>query len=265
MRRALSSAIAAARSAGALMRQHLNSPKRIHSTSRHDIKIELDVRCQRLIGRRLGRTHPKVPVLGEEGMQGNLDAPWRWVVDPIDGTVNFVHGIPHASVSIALQRRQSRPRGMFDGYASVVGVVLDPFGDELWTAVEGGLARRNGRVIRVSSRTRLSDSMVTVGFAKSRRSLDRMLGVFLSLVRSVRKVRIMGSAALGLTYVASGRFDGYLEAGLRLWDIAAGALIIERAGGRCDCQPAGEDYLYALCASNGRLHRALRRRFDAQT
>ena len=140
-------AVQAARAAGALMRRHFRSPKKIHSATQHDIKLELDVRCQRLIERTLRSAYPHIAVLGEEGVLGDPEADQRWVVDPIDGTVNFAYGIPHACVSIALQTRnaeggtrnskfqaQAHPDAAYD---TVVGVVYDPFCDELWTAVRG--------------------------------------------------------------------------------------------------------------------------------
>jgi myo-inositol-1(or 4)-monophosphatase len=245
------------------MRRHLRSSKKVNATTPHDIKLELDVRCQAVIERGLHAAFPEIAVLGEEGTSGCEDAVWRWVVDPIDGTVNFACGIPHAAVSIALQRRigpGERPSSAarFGDYCTVVGVVYDPFLDELWTAVVNKPARLNGRVVSVSSRRRLSDAIITVGFAKHEDSLERMLPVFSRLLHRVLKLRIMGTAALGLTYIATGRFDGYVESGLRLWDIAAGALIIPCAGGRCDCPPVVGEERYALLASNGHLHRALR-------
>lgn len=239
LRQALRLATDAARAAGAVIRSNLRSPKRVHLATQHDIKLELDVRCQRLIERCLRRGQPGVAILGEEESRGDAQADLRWVVDPIDGTVNFAHGIPHACVSIALQRRVAEPdparppdaEAYADGFASVLGVVYDPFTDELWTATAGGPAKLNGRVTRVFPRKRLAESIVTLGFAKQRRSLEHMQPVFLHLVHRVRKLRIMGSAALSTTYVASGRFDAYLERGVRLWDIAAAGLILQRAGG----------------------------------
>jgi myo-inositol-1(or 4)-monophosphatase len=253
-------AVVAAREAGALLRRNLRSVKRVNEATRHDLKLELDVRCQRLIERRLRSGFPGVALLGEEGTTGSEEAAWRWVVDPIDGTVNYAHGIPHACVSIALQARQvdaDGPAVKRDVYRTIVGVVYDPFLDELWEAVAGGAARLNGRRIRVSQRRRLGEAIMTLGFAKHASSLRRMLPVFGRLVHRVRKLRIMGSAALGLTYVATGRFDGYVESGLRLWDIAAGALLVECAGGRCDCVRLRGRHRFSLAASNGWLHGAL--------
>jgi myo-inositol-1(or 4)-monophosphatase len=264
---ALTEAVAAARAVGALMRRHLNATKRAQSVSRHDIKLELDVQCQRLIERRLSRAFPDIAVLGEEGVQGDPAALRRWVIDPIDGTVNFTYGIPHACVSIALQSRAtatSRVRQRIDQTGSwtaadtVVGVVYDPFADELWTALRGRAARLNGRKIRVSTRRRLGEAIASIGFAKDRRTLKRMLPVFERLIHRVRKVRMMGSAALALTYVASGRMDLYLESGIRWWDIAAGGLILECAGGDFRHHPVDGPDTYRLTASNGRYHSQLR-------
>jgi myo-inositol-1(or 4)-monophosphatase len=261
-RAALQAAVEAARAAGALMRRNLHSPKKINATSRHDIKLELDVRCQKLIERRLRSAFPTIAVLGEEGVVGDPQATRRWVVDPIDGTVNFTYGIPHACVSIALQatvpgRVSGSPGG--DAHETRVGVVYDPFCDELWTAIRGQAARLNGRVTRVSRRRRLEETILTLGFAKHRRSLEAMLPAFNRLVHRVRKIRIMGSAALALTYVASGRMDAYVESGIRLWDIAAGGLILECAGGDFWHEPVKGEYTYRTLANNGHLRTALRR------
>lgn len=236
LKTALAAATEAARAAGALMRRNLHQTKRANETTQHDIKLELDVRCQRLIEKTLRRALPGIAVLGEEGSVGPTDASSRWVVDPIDGTVNFAYGIPHACVSIALQeldtpgRRPDAPSDA-DGYRTVLGVVFDPFTDELWTAVEGGPARLNGRVFQVTPRLRLEEAIVALGFAKYRHTLERMLPVFEYLIHRVRKIRITGSAALSLVYVACGRFDAYVENGVRLWDIAAAGFILQQAGG----------------------------------
>jgi myo-inositol-1(or 4)-monophosphatase len=134
-----------------------------------------------------------------------------------------------------------------------VGVVYDPFTDELWTAIRGLPARLNGKVIRVSRRKNLGEAIVGIGFAKERLTLNRMLPTFNGLIRRVRKIRIMGAAALSMVYVASGRMDAYIEHGLRLWDVAAGGLIVECAGGEFWCRALGGDYAYEIIASNGCL------------
>jgi len=266
-KRALNCAVVAARAAGRLMRQNLRAAKKINSKSLHDIKLELDVRCQKLIGKILAAEFPEVALLGEEGIAGNQNAPERWVVDPIDGTVNFAYGIPHACVSIALQVRSSKfkVQGLklkgstpqVEEYETVVGVIYDPFCDELWTAIRGQPARLNGSVIHVSDRGQLRETIVAIGFAKSRHSLELTLPYFNKLVRRVRKVRMTGSAALMLAYVATGRFDAYIERGIRLWDIAAGGLIVECAGGEFWHEAVSGGYTYRMIASNGLLRKKL--------
>jgi myo-inositol-1(or 4)-monophosphatase len=253
-------AIEAARQVGALMRRELHKAKRANEVTQHDIKLELDVRSQALIERILRRKFPEVAILGEEGITGDPEGECRWVVDPIDGTVNFAYGIPHAAVSIALQQRASRrSQSVYeDGYETLLGVIYDPFCDELWTAAKGAPARLNGRITRVSQRTRLGEAIISIGFAKTRDNLQATLPYFLELTHRVRKLRIMGSAALALTYTASGRFDAYIERGIRLWDIAAGGLIVEQAGGRFWREAIGADYAYRMLASNARLRSRLR-------
>jgi myo-inositol-1(or 4)-monophosphatase len=269
-RRALECAVCAAQAAGKLMRENLRSPKKINSATQHDIKLELDVRCQKRIEKILRAAFPDVAVLGEEGTLGDPQAGYRWVVDPIDGTVNFAYGIPHAAVSIALQVRRRASGSEFriassnaqltarnPEYDTILGVVYDPFGNELWTALRGETARLNGKVIHASTRRKLNEAIISIGFAKESLTLDKMLPTLNELIRHVRKIRIMGSAALALVYVASGRVDAYLEYGLRLWDIAAGGLIIECADGEFWHRPVEGEYTYRIMANNGLLRREL--------
>jgi myo-inositol-1(or 4)-monophosphatase len=258
---ALTIATQAARAAGKLMRQNLARPKHVNESSQHDIKLELDVRCQKLIERTLRRAFPTVAILGEEGILGDPASAARWVVDPIDGTVNFTYGIPHACVSIALQVRddQSPHAGCpLRGYTTLVGVVYDPFLDELWSAVRGQKAKLNGKPIAVSSRARLDETIIAMGFAKYTKTLALMLPVFNRLVHRVRKIRLLGAAALSMTWTANGRLDAYLENGVRLWDVAAGGLIVECAGGEFWWQPVEGDYAVEICVSNGKLRKKLR-------
>lgn len=257
---ALEAATEAAKEAGALLKHHLYTPKKVHLIKAHDIKLELDVRCQNRITRLLRQTFPQVSVLGEEGTTGVPDAPWRWVVDPIDGTVNYAHQIPHACVSIALQHRTLFPTSESPAsYQTQMGVVFDPFCDELWTAIRNRPARLNGRVIQASSRSRLGQSIISLGFAKHDANLQRMLPSFQNLVHRVRKLRVMGSAALDLVYVASGRLDAYIEIGVRLWDIAAGGLILECARGKFHHEMIAGEHFYYVMATNGHLERSLKR------
>jgi myo-inositol-1(or 4)-monophosphatase len=244
---ALAAAVKAARAAGKIMHANWHKPKRVNSAEAHDIKLELDVQCQELIEKLLRRAFPEIPVLGEEGISGDMNAEYRWVVDPIDGTVNYFFGMPHAAVSIALEQRER----------SIVGVIYDPFTDELWTAVRGGKTRLNGRIVRVSKRAQLNESVIAIGFSKDKENLDISLPHVNRLARRVKKIRIMGSAALELAYVASGRLDAYIERRINLWDVAAGSLLVERAGGEFYARPVPEKYRYTMCADNGKLRKKL--------
>jgi myo-inositol-1(or 4)-monophosphatase len=254
--KALAAAIEAARAAGALMRKNLREEKKANEVSSHDIKLELDVRCQKLIEKKLHAAFPEISFLGEEGDSGNSGSEYRWVVDPIDGTVNFAYGIPHACVSIALQVRTAKTSLVtrHSSHITLLGVVYDPFQDELWTAIRGQAAKLNGRKIHASNRRDLAECIVTVGFAKDAESLEKSLPNFIWLARRVRKIRIMGAAALGLTYVATGRLDAYLERGVSLWDVAAGGLILECAGGKFWTAPAKAQGKLRMMASNGLIH-----------
>jgi myo-inositol-1(or 4)-monophosphatase len=255
LRRALSVATATARAAGALIRRNLRARKIVNEYAAHDIKLELDVRTQRLIERRLRAAFPDIPILGEEGIVGDPTAGVRWVVDPIDGTVNFAHDIPHACTIIALQVEQ--PGSPLGGFDSVLGVIYDPFQDEMWTAIRGQPARCNGRVIRVSRCAKLADAMVATGFSKSRLNMKTAVPYVSELAWRTRKIRLMGAAGNSLAYVAMGRFDAYIELSISLWDFAAGAVILEQAGGKFWCGPGQEPNTYRMVASNGPLQSKL--------
>jgi myo-inositol-1(or 4)-monophosphatase len=244
---ALAAAVKAALAAGKIMRANWHQPKRVNSAEAHDIKLELDVRCQAVIEKILAAAFPQVPVLGEEGITGDMNAEYRWVIDPIDGTVNYFFGMPHAAVSIALQHRQK----------SVLGVIYDPFTDEIWTTAKGGPTRLNGKIVRVSNRSKIEEAVIAMGFSKSKENLDKSLPHLVRLARRAKKIRIMGSAALELAYVASGRLDAYIERRINLWDVAAGSLLVENAGGEFYAPPAPGKYRFTMCADNGRLRKKL--------
>jgi myo-inositol-1(or 4)-monophosphatase len=251
-------AVQAALAAGDIIRKNLFKDKKINAVATHDIKLELDVRCQREIERRLRKGFPDLAILGEEGNLGAAEGESRWVVDPIDGTVNFTYGIPHASVSIALQQRAEKSRSG-DPYETVLGVVYDPFREELWTATLEQAAQLNRREIQVSQRSRLADTIISLGFAKHKENLKKMLPSFEQLIHRVRKVRVMGSAVLDLVYVATGRMDAYVESGVRLWDIAAGGYILERAGGEFWRRPLPGYHFYHVIGHNGLIRQKLQR------
>jgi myo-inositol-1(or 4)-monophosphatase len=271
-RAALAIAVQAARAAGKIMRDNWHRPKHVNSAEAHDIKLELDVRCQKLITKNFEKAFPQISLLGEEGDAGDANAEYRWVVDPIDGTVNYFFGMPHAAVSIALQSKSDkwrvtsdkknsrrRAQNLFTRHSShvtILGVIYDPFTDELWTATLGGKTKLNGRVVRCSKRARVGDSVIAMGFSKSKENLEKSLPHLVRLSRRAKKIRIMGSAALELAYVASGRLDLYVERTINLWDIAAGALMVECSGGECWTKPAPDGKL-RMCADNGLLRKKL--------
>src|SRR5271170_7878394 len=242
----LTAAVKAARAAGKIMRGNWYLPKRVNSAEAHDIKLELDVCCQKLITKFLFAAFPKISLLGEEGDSGDANSEYRWVVDPIDGTVNYFYGMPHAAVSIALQQRKGK------NYETILGVIYDPFTDELWTATLGGKTKLNGGVVRCSRRSRVGDSLVAMGFSKSKENLEKSLPHLVRLSRRAKKIRILGSAALELAYVACGRLDVYVERTINLWDIAAGALMVECSGGEMFLKKLSDGRL-RMCADNGLL------------
>lgn len=238
----------AAQAAGGLLRAHFGRPLTVDANEAHDIKLELDRRSQTLIETLILERFPGHAIYGEEGVQGDPDSPHQWVIDPIDGTVNFFYGIPHFAVSIAL-RHHGRV---------IAGVIYDPMRDELWAAEDGGIPTMNGLPIAVSTRTALSEAVLSVGVAKTIDSINRGLPLFERMARSAKKCRMMGSASLDIAYVACGRLDAYIESTISLWDIAAGLLLVERAGGTVVLEPhADAPEKYSIVASSGNLELGL--------
>jgi myo-inositol-1(or 4)-monophosphatase len=251
--------VKAAHAAGEIMRRNRLASKKINEATQRDIKLELDVRCQRKIESLLTRAHPEIAILGEEENSGDIETEIRWVVDPIDGTVNFAYGITHACVSIALQRRLAKRNEYGESYETIIGAVYDPFVDEFWTAIRGQAAKLNGKRIQVNDGP-LREAMLVIGFAKDKKTMDYMMPYFSKLALKIRKPRMMGSATLALTYVACGRFHGYIESRVNLWDIAAGGLILECAGGEFWRMPRRKGrHVYAVVATNGRIRKQIER------
>lgn len=237
-------AVHAALEAGKLLRRHFGTEAAVDEASHHDIKLALDRESQDLITGILLGSRPDDALYGEEGIAGNQDAARQWIVDPIDGTVNFYYGIPHFCVSIALR---------VDGEITL-GVIHDPMIGDTWTVVHGGPAMLNGKVVKASSREKLEESVLFVGCGKDGDSLVVGLERFRKASLKARKMRMMGSAALGMAYIASGRLDAYVESRISLWDIAAGKLLVEAAGGKVDLQPVpGKADAWSIVATNGRI------------
>lgn len=248
----LALAVDLARRAGALQKRRYETRLEIGTKSAStDLVTEVDRACEALIVDALARERPHDAVLAEEGSgTERAGATWRWVIDPLDGTTNYAHGYPRFCVSIGVEREDARH----------LGVVYDPLLDELYTAVRGGGALRNGAPIRVSPEDDLGRSLLATGFAYDAResSVDNLdhFGAFLKRTRALRRD---GSAALDLCYVASGRLEGYWELKLQPWDVAAGALVVEEAGGRVT-DFAGTGTARSgreVVASNGGIHGAM--------
>jgi myo-inositol-1(or 4)-monophosphatase len=238
----LNTAIDAARAAGELLRVNFNRPRRVNSAEAHDIKLEIDVDTQDLITRLLLEKFPAHALYGEEGIVGDQTAEYQWVVDPLDGTVNYFYSIPHFCTSIALRHERE----------VIVGVIYDPIRDELWAGQKGAAPTLNGREFRVSDRTAVAEAVISVGLSKTGATIDAGLPVLQDMVHRARKCRLMGSAALDMAYVACGRFDAYIEQGISLWDVAAGCLLVEAAGGVIDMRPRDDmKEKYSVVASNG--------------
>ncbi len=231
-RPAVTVAARAARSAGNIILRYMNriDGLNIVEKQRMDFVSEVDKLAEAEIIKELRRAYPSHAFLGEEsGATGKGSL--VWVIDPLDGTHNYLRGIPHFSVSIAL----------LDKGEPVYGVVFDPLRDELYTASKGDGAYLNDRRMRVGKRENLGGAMVATGFPyRQREHLTAQLDMTRVILGQAEDIRRSGSAALDLAYVAAGRYDGYFEIGLKPWDMAAGVLLVREAGGRC-CDFAGRD------------------------
>jgi len=232
-----------ARNAGATLRQAKAESLQVDFAEQHDIKLELDRRIQEQIRKEILAEHSHHGFLGEEGGEAAKAGQYEWVVDPIDGTVNLFYGIPHYAVSIACR---------LDG-RTLAGAIYDPNRDEMFSSHAGGGSTCNGKSIHVAHRLELEEAVLALGFSKGKATILKCLELYQHYGDKVRKLRAMGSAALDLAYVASGRLDAYIEQGVSIWDVAAGALIVEEAGGQVRMSPGEPEGKIHLVASNGRI------------
>jgi myo-inositol-1(or 4)-monophosphatase len=247
----LKTAIEIAVKAGEIQLERQGSDLVVDKKGPIDIVTEVDVEIERFGRDLIAKRFPTHSVLGEEFPNqpeaSSGSSSYCWMFDPIDGTVNYAHGLPIYCCSLALE---------VDGQIEL-GVIFDPSRQELFVAERGGGARLNGTLLTVSTETNLGDSMLCTGFPYDvHETVDEVVGLFGSFVSSARAVRRLGSAALDLCYVAAGRFDGFWEQRLFPWDLAAGALMIEEAGGRVSGL-GGDTFdprAGAILASNGPLH-----------
>jgi len=245
--------VKAARQAGNILLRHMSrlDGLKVVEKARQDYASEVDSLAENEIIRELKRAHPDYAFLGEEGGQRG-SARHTWVIDPLDGTSNYLRGIPHFCVSIALTDRGE----------PIAGVIYDPLRNEIFSTARGGGAYLNDRRIRVSQRAELEGAMLVTGFPPRERSrIKPHLAALDVLMAQAEDVRRTGSAALDLAYTACGRVDGYFEAGLKPWDLAAGVLLVREAGGKvCDFR-GGADYTLQgrVVAGNIKLCDALQR------
>ena len=229
---------------GCLVEQALGAPSRVEHKSAVDLVTEVDHAVQRIIVDGLRRAFPSDSIVAEEGDTGLNPSGRCWYIDPIDGTTNFVHGLPHCSVSI----------GLLEDGVPQCAVVFDPCKDEMFTAVRGQGAFLGDRKLSVSSAASLDQALLVTGFPYDRReNLDLYMRYFSTMLCEARDLRRLGSAALDLCYVAAGRFDGFWEWNLHPWDTAAGWLVVLEAGGTV-CDYDGGPYnpwLPRILATNG--------------
>lgn len=247
-------AMRAARRAGEIMLRALDRLDRLEVDlkGKNDFVSEVDRACEEEIIRILKRAYPHHRFLGEEGglRQGEEPPEFLWIIDPLDGTTNFLHGFPHCAVSIALLYR-----GRIEH-----GVVFDPFKNEMFAASRGLGAMLNQKRIRVSRQTLLEGALLGTGFPfKYPQHLDTYLQMFKALFPEAAGIRRAGTASLDLAYVACGRLDGFWEFGLKPWDIAAGALLVQEAGGIVTDFASGEHYLEtgSVVCGTPRLHKII--------
>ncbi|MBN2038329.1 MAG: inositol monophosphatase [Chitinispirillaceae bacterium] len=239
----------AVRRAGKLLVDCYGRTEILQKGAPHNLVTEADVRAEELVIEFLGRSVPDSSFYGEEtNGKARLDAKRLWIIDPLDGTTNYAHGIPHFGVSVAYA----------DEGTLFAGAVYDPMRNELFSASRGGGAYLNGRAITVSKKTRLEECLIATGFYYDRAQyMKKTLGALENLFkRNIRCMRRMGACTLDLTWLACGRFDGYFEFTLSPWDFAAGLLIVNEAGGSSSGRDGAAADLFSqgvLC-SNGRIH-----------
>jgi len=243
----IDTAVFLAREAGAVIRRDFGRSWDVERKSPINLVTKTDRAAELLIVTGLQRAFPGDAIVAEESGGGGRPVGRTWVIDPLDGTTNFVHGLPHCAVSIALLD-ENGPR---------VAVVYDPCKDELFTAESGGGAWCNGGKLSVSAETELGEALLVTGFPYDRREYSAFyLSYFERFLHAARDLRRFGAAALDLCYVAAGRFDGFFEWKLHPWDTAAGWLIVEEAGGRVT-NFAGTPYDpwgVRILATNGHIH-----------
>jgi myo-inositol-1(or 4)-monophosphatase len=237
-------------STGAFIRQQQTEFERHHAElkSHNDLVSYVDREAEQMLERAGEELIPDCGfILEESGTRRHEDADWLWIIDPLDGTTNFVFGVPIYSISVALQHRGE----------TVMGFVYEINNDECFYALKDGGAYMNDEPIQVSTHAQLAASLIATGFPYRKfGNVEAYLQLLRDFMTSTRGIRRLGSAAVDLAYTAAGRFDGFFESNLRPWDVAAGALIVQEAGGAVTDYRAEDDYLFgrSIAASNGHIH-----------
>ncbi len=220
----LNIATRAARAAGDIILRNIDKLDRlkVETKAQNDFVSQVDLKAEEVIIEALRTAYPEHGIIAEENGRFNEDSEYQWIIDPLDGTTNFLHGFPQFAVSIAMQRK-----GRLE-----IAVVYDPVKNELFTAAKGEGAQLNGRRLRTTAQKGLDGALLGTGFPfKHPQHLDTYLATFKAVHPTTAGIRRAGSAALDLAYVAAGRLDGFWELGLSPWDMAAGVLLIREAGG----------------------------------
>ena len=250
----LNFAVQTARDAGSILVDRLGRALQVSNKGDIDLVTEADLASEKLIIERIKSHYPRHAILAEESGASEFVAgtgEWKWIIDPLDGTTNYAHGYPCFCVSIGLERA-----GTLE-----IAAIYDPMRDEMFAAERGQGATLNGRRMRVSDVDDLNRAMLCTGFPYNVRERPNFARDFANFTMEAQAVRRDGSAAIDLAYIACGRFDGFWEDGLNAWDVAAGVLLIEEAGGMVTDFQGGKLDIYTpkVLASNGLVHDAMRR------
>jgi len=248
----LNIAIRAARQAGDIIIRSADSVDTLKITikSKNDFATEIDKLAEQEIINTLLTAYPDHGVLAEESGYINEDAEYLWIIDPLDGTTNYLHGFPHYAVSIALKHNDIIEQA----------VIYDPVRQDLFTASRGKGASLNNRRLRVGRQRKIEGAFLGTGFPfKNKKNIEPYLDIFRDIFSSTSGVRRAGAASLDLAYVAAGKLDGFFEIGLKPWDLAAGVLLIQEAGGVVTDFSNEHDYLESgnIVCGNPKMHRAL--------
>ncbi len=252
MKPILNNALSAARQASKIILHKFDrlDTIKISEKGHNDFVTEVDQAAERVIIETLKDIYPEHSFLGEESGQSDGDPDALWIIDPLDGTTNFIHGIPHFCISIAFQEKGKVQHGL----------IYDPIRQELFTASRGEGARLDDRRLRVSNCSTLDQALIGTGFpAKQTHQINHYLKTFEAIFPKTRGIRRGGSAALDLAYVAAGRLDGFWELSLKPWDVAAGVLMIQEAGGLVGDVLGQTDYLQhgSIVAGNSKIFKGI--------